>query len=289
VTIVIACAFRDGVLFCADNKITTGQEKSFESKIYARQWGENNNCVTVFTASGNTDYATAAIEKCERVIAGVNFSKTSLNEIQDRIEGTLATFYHMHLFPNPDKNSMDLSFLIGLWLNGETRILASTDATLRRVNGYECVGSGGYLARYWLRQALGSETAFDPNSLSVEEASLILEHAIDSAVEYDEACGYEGFGGEAEYTGMMRDGSIGDIRGNTYLFKFPAELRTASWELLRRLAISKRSNEIELVVERFCDEIREMGRDIAETYRELEVIGALAMKVKEASGSDGAE
>ena len=31
--VAIACAFQEGVMFCADTKITTGQQKSHESKI----------------------------------------------------------------------------------------------------------------------------------------------------------------------------------------------------------------------------------------------------------------
>src|SRR5438552_18546096 len=81
VTVAIACTFQDGVLFCTDTKITTGQQKAHESKIYAHRWGsETENGVSVFTVSGDATYAAMAIGKCERAIAGLDFAHTSLDE-----------------------------------------------------------------------------------------------------------------------------------------------------------------------------------------------------------------
>src|ERR1700730_13149306 len=142
VTVAIACAFQDGVLFCADTKITTGQEKAHESKIYAHRWGkEIENGLTIFVVAGDTDYAAVAIQKCQRAIAGLDFNDTSLDGIQDTIEVVLVEYYQTHIFPHPDRLNVGFDLLIGLWLNGETRLLATKDTAVRVVSGYQCVGS----------------------------------------------------------------------------------------------------------------------------------------------------
>lgn len=255
-TVAIACAFQDGVLFCADTKITTGQQKNHESKIHIRQYGlDIKNGVTLFTVAGDTDYAARAIQKCERVIDGLNFQQTSLDEMQDAIEAVLAEYYQAHIFPHPDRRIVGFDLLIGLWLDGETRILATKDTAVPVVSGYECVGDGGYLARYWLRQALGPESKYDPNSVTSEEASFVIEYAMNSAVEYDESCDYEKYG-EAEYVALMRNGDVGDIREYTHLREFPEALRIGTWNLLKRLAKSKEDSERKLALDEFVEVVR---------------------------------
>ena len=271
-TVAIACAFQDGVLFCADTKITTGQQKTHESKIYVHRWGsESENGVSVFTVSGEATYAAMAIRKCERAIAELDFAATSLDEIQDEIEAVLASFYQMHIFPHPDREDVNFDLLIGLWLNGETRILANDDTALRLVRGYECVGSGGYLARYWLRQALGSENQFMPERLTLAEASLALEYAISHAAEYDEFCGFESgepYYGEPEFMGMKHDGQIGDVRKHAYMYDFPEQLHSETWVLLKRLAKSQSIPDVESAVDEFCERVRGLHKPIVRFMEE---------------------
>lgn len=267
-TVAIACAFQDGVLFCADTKITTGQEKAHESKIYTHQWGyEIKNCVTVFTLAGAVHHASAAIEKCERAIAKLDFDRTSLSEMQDAIEVALADFYQRHIFPNPNRSEVGFDLLIGLWLNGETRTLSTEGTALKTVYGYDCVGSGGYLARYWLQEALGPSNRFQSETLTLPEASLIIEHAINSAVEYDDFCG-----GEVEFMGMRSTGEIneiGDLREGAYLSDFPEQLRSATWGLLRRLAKTNEIFEQEIAVDEFCDTVRELHKPVVSFLKEF--------------------
>jgi hypothetical protein len=259
VTVAIACKFQDGLLFCADTKLSTGNEKRNESKIHWKRWGPSNNSVSVFALAGDVDYAAAAIEKCERAIARLRFNETSLDEIQETIELVLAGFYQAHVYPHPSRREIDFNLLIGLWLNGETRFLVSKETAVRRVHGYECIGSGGYLARYVLRQALGSEIRFEPEKLTKAEATVILEHAIDCTVEYDEACGYEEnlISQDAEYVGMMRDGETGDLRTDpNFLYMFPGKLQAECWGFVRRLAANDDLAEQETALEEFFNSVR---------------------------------
>jgi 20S proteasome alpha/beta subunit len=278
VTVAIVCPFEDGVLFCADTKISTGYEKRNQSKILFRQWGDKHNAVSVFALSGSLPYATAAAEHCERKIAEIDFANTSLDAIQGTIDAALNDYYQSHVFPHPDRYTGAVAFdlLMGLWLNGNTRILVTQQTALTKVHGYECVGSGGYLARYVLRQALGSEIQFKPDKLSLVEATVILEHAINSAVEYDEACDVEKdgpFWQEAEYVGMMRDGETGDIRERHLLGRFPEELQKESWGLIRRLARNDGNpNEQEIAIEEFCDAVQKLHEPTIEFVRSLDTL-----------------
>lgn len=203
----------------------TGNEKRNDSKMYAREWGADHNGVTVFTLAGDVDYAAAAIEKCEQGIGRLNFQSTSLDEMQGVIEHVLAGFYQMHVYPHPARHEVAFNLLIGLRFNDAMRTLVSKETAVRRVYGYECVGAGGYLARYCLREALGTESEFNPDDLTLQEASLIVEQAINRAVEYDESCGYNEkpfrIFPEAEYVGITLDGELGDIRRHTVLYDFP--------------------------------------------------------------------
>jgi len=287
VTVAIACAFQDGVLFCADTKITTGQQKAHESKIYIwpRDQPFNNRCA-IFIVAGDTDYAAAAIEKCERAIAKLDFSSTSLGEFQDSIEAVLVDFYQTHIFPHPDRLLVGFDLLIGLWLNHEIRVLATRDTALRIVHGYECVGAGGYLARFWLREALGAESQFKPEHLTLEEASLVVEHAINNAVEYDESCGYDSAEpyatGEAEYIGLKTNGDVGPIQEHAHLRSFPKQLQSATWRLLKVLAKAKSVSESENAVEEFCETVQRAHEPLMEFQVSLD-------QLTESRGNDSQE
>lgn len=174
------------------------------------------------------------------------------------------------MFPRPDPYDVRFHLLIGLWLNGEARTLSSVDTVLKPVRGYECVGEGGYIARYWLQELLGPANRFEPDNLTLEEVSLITEHAIESAAEYVESCG-----GEIEFIGMRNDGEvneIGDIREGAYLGAFPAGLRTATWALLRRLAKCRDEVEQEIAVDDFCEEVRALHKPVTGFLKQTKLL-----------------
>jgi 20S proteasome alpha/beta subunit len=98
-TIAIGFQFNDGVLFCADTKITT-DVKTNESKIVYCGYGKNNACVSVFALAGSLPYARAAIEKCENAVALLDFTdytNTTLDRVQNAIESALTRFYRRHV------------------------------------------------------------------------------------------------------------------------------------------------------------------------------------------------
>src|SRR5258707_11713265 len=115
-TIAIGFEFQDGVLFCADTKITT-DVKTNESKIVSCWYGKSGQssaCVSVFTLAGSLPYARAAIEECEHAIDALDFTDAttvSLDRIQNAIRSALTKFYRRHVYPQGD-NRPDFQLLI---------------------------------------------------------------------------------------------------------------------------------------------------------------------------------
>jgi hypothetical protein len=257
VTIAIGFEFQDGVLFCADTKITT-DVKTNESKILPCWYGkEGRDCVSVFALAGSFDFARAAIEKCESAVAGLDFadhSRMKLDLIQDSIESALRKFYRQHIYPQGDLRP-DFQLLIGLWLWGDTRILATRDSTLKTVSGFECLGAGAYLARHYIKQFMPTGRDFNRNNVTLAEIRLITEWVLETLMEYDESCG-----GEAEFMVMKHNGEIGDLSGPVWVrTDLVRQLQSATWGLLRKLSLLEDRTGVIIALEDFEQEVRSIG------------------------------
>src|SRR5271165_3390167 len=76
VTIAACFEFDDGILFCADTKITA-DVKTNQTKIFPNDYtGPGSYCATVFVIAGSVPYAKAAIRECEKRIAKLDFLQT---------------------------------------------------------------------------------------------------------------------------------------------------------------------------------------------------------------------
>ncbi len=255
-TIAACFKFDEGILFCADTKITT-DVKTNQTKIVATTYGRvGSNCATVFTFAGHLSYARAAITDCQRSISKLDFSAVLMDDIRKAIESSLVRFYKNHIYPNP--HQIDIDLLIGVWLRGETRMFMTENAVVVPVNDYECIGAGAYLARYWVRQFFASEERGPHRkSPTMKDIALISAYALNSAMEYDESCG-----GEAEFLVMKTNGEIGSsVNAPIYpCDEFLAQLQTALWPMLRRLVCATDQMEAEEVVEGFVREIRRIAQ-----------------------------
>ena len=257
-TIAIACEFEDGVTFCADMKIS-GNPKAKDVKIFFKQWGEFKNCVTVFTYAGGVYHATAAIRRCEHAISKLNFSNTSLEELERVIGSALSDYYQVHVFPHPDKDNPDsivrFDLLIGLWLNGQIRTLSTEETGLRPINGFECIGTGAYLSTFLMRESLGDK---DPQELTWQEARLISDFAISKVAEYDEHYEFDDpIGGEAHFFIMHKDGTVGiGTKDAPMVYQGTArEMKAALWTGLRGLAAMEDRTDGELAIEEWTNRI----------------------------------
>jgi hypothetical protein len=261
VTIAACFKFDDGIVFCADTKIST-DVKTTRTKIFPNYYGGMGSlCATVFTLAGSVRYAQAAIGDCERRISKLDFSQVSMDEIRREIEVALVDFYRRHIYPNPDRerDRIDFELLAGIFLRGETGMFMSENDVVVPVSDYECIGTGAYLARYWIRQFFESEKASrDLKKRTIEDISIISTYALSRVMEYDESCG-----GEAEFLIMNNDGEISsDIDASIHpCEELPSKFQTALWPMLRKLARAKNKLESDTVIEDFVQEVRRIGQE----------------------------
>jgi 20S proteasome alpha/beta subunit len=254
VTIAACFKFDEGILFCADTKITT-DAKTTQGKIYSNLYaGEGSPCGTVFALAGSVRYATSAIADCEGRISRLNFLKVSVEDIRKEIESALVDFYQRHIYPHPERELVDFGLLVGVWLRGETRIYMSQGTVVLPVSDYECIGTGAYLAKYLIRQFFESEERGARRSL--QDVAILSEYVLSSVMDYDESCG-----GEAEFYVMKHGGEVGfgvqtDIHPCEELFP---PLQRAAWQMLRKLAQASDEMEADIAIEDCVSEIRNIG------------------------------
>jgi len=257
VTIATGFTFDDGLLFCADTKITT-DVKTNESKLSYLDYGSGQCATTFAVAASDLDFARYAIEDCQEAVERIRFADegVSIETVRKAIQSALAKFYKEHIFPRPDRSAdADFDLLIGIWLRGETRMFVSHETIVSAVEGYECVGTGAYLAKYWIRKFL----AANRGPMSLEDAALIATYAVKSALEYDESCG-----GEAEVLIMRANGDMGN-HYETAVYpgdELPEKLQSEMWRLLRDLAHVTDNMEVETsrLLEDYFERIRKINR-----------------------------
>ncbi len=253
-TIAAGFHFNGGLLFCVDTKVST-DIKTNESKLIYYTYADGE-CATAFAmSSDDLNFPRSACESCRDAVSKIDFSSASIESVRKAIQSALTKFYKEHIFPHPDRsaNTIYLKFLIGIWLKGETRMFISHETVLNQVDDYECIGSGAYLAKYWIRQYQRA----NPSPLTVEDASLLASFAVKSAIDYDEYCG-----GEAELLIVKNSGEV-DTSCETLLYpgiSFIESLQQEAWKLLHDLAHVKsdRESETAYMLERYFDKVREI-------------------------------
>ncbi len=151
VTVAIGFACDEGLLFCTDTKITTNI-KTNGNKI--EHWvSDDSNCSLTFAISStDVNFPKTATKQCWDYLKQMDFSTVSMETVHHAAQFSLAEFYRDHIFPHPDRTpgAVFLELLVGIWLRGETRLYVSHETVLNEVDHYECIGSGGYLAKYLL-------------------------------------------------------------------------------------------------------------------------------------------
>jgi len=247
VTIATGFVYDDGLVFCVDTKISTNI-KTNESKLSWCVYGEGRNCATAFAISAmDLKFAKSAVDFCEEAVARIDFkdSEVGIESIRKAIQSALTKFYKEHVFPHPDRGVpgvVDFEFLIGVWLNNETRLFESRETVLSHVPLYECRGQGAYLAKYLIRQYLEA----NPGPLTLQGAALIATCAVSSVMEYDESCGGEREG-DPEILIVRNSGECDNAYSNAAYpsVVFARELQGEMWKLLHDLSHIKGDNDVE--------------------------------------------
>jgi 20S proteasome alpha/beta subunit len=250
-----------GLVFCADTKITAAA-KTEASKISFETYA-NGECATVFTISASDmNFAATAVRDCQEAVSKMSLAKADIPAIRKAIESALAKYYKTHIFGHPDRKEIGFFLLVGIWLRGEKVLYSSDDTVLRWVDQYECIGGGGYLARYLIRQFLRSH---DPRDhFTLDDAALIGSYAARVTMEYDESCG----GQDVEMLILKDDGSI---ENSLHSLLYPNQTliegtQQAMWKMFRgvaRLGPVDMDTESSILMDDFFAEVRKLNKDSA--------------------------
>ncbi|HTW44942.1 MAG TPA: hypothetical protein VMD58_05305 [Acidobacteriaceae bacterium] len=236
-TIAAGFSCEDGVLLCADTKVST-DVKTNESKLAFYRSEDAQLAMAFAMTAVDLDFSRSSADRCWAYAERCFSPSSTIESIRQCAEFSLAEFYRDEIFPHPDRpsNQPFFQFLIAVWLRGKTALFVSKETVLSSPQGtWECLGTGGYLGRNIIRQY----TAANGNPDTLNEAALVASCAVESAIEYDESCG-----GEAEMILLCNDGRVESI-ADSVIFPGYSFLKTAGrgdWKLMKALASPSLSN-----------------------------------------------
>jgi 20S proteasome alpha/beta subunit len=251
-TIAVGFTYDQGIVLCADTKITTDIQTS-ESKLAFFCSVDQQCCFAVAISGNDMDYARSAVDSCWEMIQKLDFSNTTMEIVHHSAQFALAEFYEDKILNHPDRSLgvLDFKLLVGIWLKGETRLFMSRETLLIPVPNYQCVGSGAYLANYLIRQYVQA----NPSPPTLADAAFVASLAVDAAMEHDPHCG-----GENEILIIRNNGDCGNayetaMYPNSNLAK---RLQFETWRLIHDLAHCKQG-ETNAALEAHFERVRKIN------------------------------
>jgi len=187
-TIAAGFVCSDGILLCADTEHTGWTSKSHHSKVDHFEVPGGKVC---FALAGSSALAWSAIQKCKKQLQA-----EQSDDLASDIEVILDAEYRRNVLTHPNYASLDYSLLVGLWTERGSQLYCTTATALREIKDFECIGIGGELAQFIVRQGLPS--------LSLREAVALAAYTLAGVKE-----GITGCGGMSVYLLLRNDGSTG--------------------------------------------------------------------------------
>jgi hypothetical protein len=252
-TVAVGIVYDDGVVFCADTKVTY-PVKGNESKLPFFTFDEGRCAMQFAISSDDINFPKSAITRCVEMVEKLDFSTATIDTIKNAAEFSLGEFYRDHIYTHPDRapTQLYMQMLIGIWLRNETRLYSLHETVLLRIEKYECLGAGEYLAKYLIEQYKRA----NPAAFTLADAAILARYCIQEAINYDDRCG-----GEVETLIMRNSGECDNAhRTAGYPAHLINSLRDESWRFLRELAHAQTDGIAEdkapLIVDEFCEMVR---------------------------------
>jgi hypothetical protein len=252
VTIAIGFEFDGGFLLCADTKVTTTIKTNAE-KIVHRAHDTEDLSLTFAMSSTDMNFPIMAVDTCWNYVKAMDLQGATIDTVHQGAQFSLGEFYRDHIYGHPDRTpgAVFLELLVGIRFRGETRLYVSHETVLNRIDQYESIGSGAYLAKYLIRQYQAAAP-----SRSQTDAAFIANFAVNAAITYDEYCG-----GEARMLIVDNGGAL----SHAPAFDYPGTelvdgITSLTWKMLHRLAQveEKSGKDSDAEVERYCSEVRKL-------------------------------
>jgi hypothetical protein len=182
VTIAAGFRFNEGVLICADSKLS-GNRQHYESKLITK----HHPCgiTSVFSISGRVRFARMAIAECQRKIDSM--LNPSKHEVLSAIEAVLIDMHQKHVHPHPDRNfsggpAFTLLFALSL-IGSRTELFVTDETAIDEVLTYDCIGTGEYLGHYIIGPRYRGAT------VGLERTIFTALTALERIKRYDPDCG----------------------------------------------------------------------------------------------------
>jgi 20S proteasome alpha/beta subunit len=203
VTIIAGFNFDRGIVLCADTKHTAAM-KLDASKIFTKHYTIcdpefRTKARSAIAYAGPMRYARMAIRKIEDKIDALE--NPTIAGMTTEIESVLRDIHENQLYKHPDWRigTLNLGLLIGLWSEVEQslQMFTSEDTALMSAPGYDCLGSGDYLAHYLIRDR------YEGHLMPLADILLLAINMLTSIKSYDDGCG-----GRSDFQIMTTDGEV---------------------------------------------------------------------------------
>jgi 20S proteasome alpha/beta subunit len=193
-TIAAGFVCDEGVLLCADTEHRGWTLKFHESKL---DHFEIPGGKIAFALAGHTSFAWSAIQKCRDRLNAIAPKDTVIE-----LEQILEIEYRRNVLAHPGYPDGNYYYhlLIAVWAPGQRVELYVTDETcIRKVDGFECVGTGRELASFIIRPTY---VRLMPERRALSLAAYTLAEVKESIA---------GCGGMSVYLLLQNDGQVGTL------------------------------------------------------------------------------
>ena len=190
-TIAAGFIVSNGVLLCADSQYTIGSSITYGNKVIVRELG---GARAVFAIAGHVDYGRMFTDFCGDLYEASD--DKSVRALRAITIGALSDFQTR--YPVTATDDCQVSFLIGLWAEGEKAQLfrANRDA-LSVVDEWDCMGFAPALGKY----LFGS---IYERGLSLDSAAILAAQVLADIKQHDTYVG-----GPSNLVLLFNDGRMG--------------------------------------------------------------------------------
>jgi 20S proteasome alpha/beta subunit len=254
VTIAIGLMHEDGILICADTRLTSAS-KTDESKIKGFVFPHAGDSKAIFAFSGNVPIARMTIDDFRRALKKIPKDDMKLEVMVEAIRAVLLDTYQMHIHPNPDRGSgeYDIAFIIALWSHIDGLGAYSTSGTaVTRFHYSECVGSGSYLADYLLSPHISLFLA------SEDWMTRVACHVLKEVKAHDSQCG-----GSTDVVSISNEGKVG--QQHSFLIEEDEEYSDAFNKMISSVFIYM--GDADTPDEEFNEALRDLVKELKQLRR----------------------
>ena len=137
----------DGIIICADTEVTYSDAKFQEEKI----WGASD--YLLLTGAGATSYMKMAFDKLAEKLSKARPKDQSSARLL--VERLVSRIYAEHIFPfsvagHHVAGQLDIWLIVAIRCeNGELALIKTSETSAILVNGFDAVGTGQTIFKYW--------------------------------------------------------------------------------------------------------------------------------------------